>query len=157
MKKTTAKTKLLEKPTYAIFLKSWWLTHSKYDDRYLTLVILFTPVTLVTLITLLWPYNQFCRAECITVSGFSYEKWNERQREIQIYIFSARHQGGREKGSISFSGKVQPLSCYAIRRNNLFAETAQLFVDSMPMDIGQSCHSFMQIRWQQSECKKFKD
>ena len=24
-----------------IFLKSWWLTHSKYDDRYLTLVILF--------------------------------------------------------------------------------------------------------------------
>ena len=51
----------------AIFLKSWWLTHSKYDDRYLTLVILFMPVTLVTLFRL---YNQFYRAECITVSGF---------------------------------------------------------------------------------------
>ena len=37
---------------------------------------------------------QFYRAECITVSGFSYEKWNKRQREIQIYIFSARHRGG---------------------------------------------------------------
>ena len=36
-------------PAYAIFLKSWWLIHSKYDDRYLNLVILFTPVTLVTL------------------------------------------------------------------------------------------------------------
>ena len=53
--------------TYAIFLKSWWLTHSKYDDRYLTLAILFTPVTLVTLFR---SYNQFYRAECITVSGF---------------------------------------------------------------------------------------
>ena len=50
-----------------IFLKSWWLTHSKYDDRYLTLAILFTPVTLVTLF---WSYDQFYRAECITVSGF---------------------------------------------------------------------------------------
>ena len=51
MTKTKTKTqkKCLKHPTYAIFLKSWWLTHSKYDDRYLTLVILFTPVTLVTL------------------------------------------------------------------------------------------------------------
>ena len=39
----------------------------KYDDRYLTLVILFTPVTLVTLFR---SYNQFYWAECITVSGF---------------------------------------------------------------------------------------
>ena len=42
-------------------------THSKYDDRYLTLAILFTPVTLVTLFQ---SYDQFYRAECITVSGF---------------------------------------------------------------------------------------
>ena len=53
MTKTTTKTKTptkyLKQPTYAIFWKSWWLTHSKYDDRYLTLVILFPPVTLVTL------------------------------------------------------------------------------------------------------------
>ena len=46
---------------------------SKYDDRYLTLVIRFTPVilvTLVTLVTLFQSYIQFYRAECITVSGF---------------------------------------------------------------------------------------
>ena len=39
----------------------------EYDDRYLTMVILFMPVTLVTLFR---SYNQFYRAECITVSGF---------------------------------------------------------------------------------------
>ena len=27
------KYKVPENPTYAIFLKAWWLTHSKYDDR----------------------------------------------------------------------------------------------------------------------------
>ena len=72
MTKTKTKTqkKCLKHPTYAIFLKSWWLTHSKYDDRYLTLVILFTPVTLITLVNLFQPYIQFYRAECITVSGF---------------------------------------------------------------------------------------
>ena len=42
-------------------------TSSKYDDRYLTLVILFT---LVTLVSLFQSYIQFYRAECITVSGF---------------------------------------------------------------------------------------
>ena len=36
-------------------------------QRYLTLVILFMPVTLVTLFQ---SYNQFYRAEYITVSGF---------------------------------------------------------------------------------------
>ena len=63
--KTKTQTKCLKNPTYAIFLKSWWLSHSKCDDRYLTLVILFTPVTLVTLFR---SYNQFYRAECITIS-----------------------------------------------------------------------------------------
>ena len=81
MTKTTTKTKTQKKclkhPTYAIFLKSWWLTHSKYDDRYLTLVILFTPVTLITLVTLFQPYIQFYRAECITVSGFLTPKWKK--------------------------------------------------------------------------------
>ena len=67
MTKTKTQTKCLRNPTYAISLKSWWLTHFKYDDRYLTLVILFT---LVTLVTLFQPYNQFYMAECITVSGF---------------------------------------------------------------------------------------
>ena len=33
--KTNTQTKCLKNPTYAIFLKSWWLTHSKFDDRYL--------------------------------------------------------------------------------------------------------------------------
>ena len=70
MTKTKTQKKCLKHPTYAIFLKSWWLTRSKYDDRYLTLVILFTPVTLVTLVTLFQSYIQFYRAECITVSGF---------------------------------------------------------------------------------------
>ena len=65
--KTNTQTKCLKNPTYAIFLKSWWLTHSKFDDRYLTLVILFT---LVILVSLFRSYNQFYRAECITVSGF---------------------------------------------------------------------------------------
>ena len=51
----------------AIFLKSRWLTHSKYDYRYLTLVILFTPITLVIL---LQSYNQFYRADCVTISVF---------------------------------------------------------------------------------------
>ena len=80
MTKTTTKTKTQKKclkhPTYAIFLKSWWLTHSKYDDRYLTLVILFTPVTLVTLVTLFQSYIQFYRAKCITVSGFLVNIWD---------------------------------------------------------------------------------
>ena len=35
--------------------------------KYLTLVILFTPVTLVNLFR---SYNHFYRAKCITVSGF---------------------------------------------------------------------------------------
>ena len=64
--KTKTQTKCLKTPTYAIFLKSWWLTHSKYDDRYLTLVILFM---LVTLVTLFRSYNQFYR----TVSGFLFD------------------------------------------------------------------------------------
>ena len=46
--KTQTQTKCLKHPTYALFLKSWWLTHSQYDDSYLTLVIMFTPVTLVS-------------------------------------------------------------------------------------------------------------
>ena len=37
------------------------------SNGYLILVILFTPVTLVTLFR---SYNQFYRAECITISGF---------------------------------------------------------------------------------------
>ena len=37
------------------------------DTSPVTLVILFTPVTLVSLFQ---SYNQFYRAECITVSGF---------------------------------------------------------------------------------------
>ena len=65
--KTKTQTKCLKNPIYAIILKSWWLTHSKYDDRYLTLVIQFMSDTLVTLFR---SYNQFYRAECITVSGF---------------------------------------------------------------------------------------
>ena len=56
---------------------------SKYDDRYLTLVILFTPVTLVTLVTLFQSYIQFYRAECITVSGFLED---DRTTNIFIYI-----------------------------------------------------------------------
>jgi len=48
--KTKTQTMCLKNPTYAIFLKYWWLTHSKYDDRYLTLVILCMPVTLVLVI-----------------------------------------------------------------------------------------------------------
>ena len=99
MTKTKTQTKCLKNPTYAIFLKSWWLTHSKYDDRYLTLVILFTPVTLVTLFR---SYNQFYRAECITASGFfvslcvqsprpplALKGWEEG-RELHL-IFSLRH------------------------------------------------------------------
>ena len=84
MTKTTTKTKTQKKclkhPTYAIFLKSWWLTHSKYDDRYLTLVILFTPVTLVTLFQ---SYIQFYRAECITVSGFFHQHLDRHQSLTQ--------------------------------------------------------------------------
>ena len=68
--KTKTQTKCLKNPTYAIFLKSWWLTQSKYDDRYLTLVILFT---LVTQVTLFRSYNHFYRAECIAVSGFFFK------------------------------------------------------------------------------------
>ena len=78
MTKTTTKTKTqrkcLKNPTYATFLKSWWLTHSKYDDRYVTLVILFMSFTLVRVFR---SYIQFYRAECITVSGFFFfcENW----------------------------------------------------------------------------------
>ena len=41
--------KVPEIPSICYILKSLWLTHSKYDDKYLTLVILFMLVTLVTL------------------------------------------------------------------------------------------------------------
>ena len=90
MTKTTTKTKTQKKclkhPTYAIFLKSWWLTHSKYDDRYLTLVILFTPVTLITLVTLFQPYIQFYRAECITVSGFFIKEWKNKNNHFPKWL-----------------------------------------------------------------------
>ena len=96
--KTNTQTKCLKNPIYAIFLKSWWLTHSKYDDRYLTLVILFTPVTLVTLFRL---YNQFYRAECITVSAFFFKKttvtWNkkvENRSQGAIWTVSPRATNG---------------------------------------------------------------
>ena len=64
---------------------------------------------------------------------------------------------GRRKVQFHSPEKFSLLSCYAIRRNNLFAETAKLFLDSMPMDIGQSCRyeilslhgsSFLVTRWQ---------
>ena len=48
------------------------MTYSfQIDDRYLTLVILFT---MVTLVTLFWSYNQFYRPECVPVSGFLHEE-----------------------------------------------------------------------------------
>ena len=34
---TKTQTKYLKHPTYAIFLKSWRVTHSKYDDRHLVI------------------------------------------------------------------------------------------------------------------------
>ena len=90
---TKTQTKCLKYPAYAIFLKSWWLTHSKYDDRYLTMVILFTPVTLVTLVTLFQSYIPFSRAECITVSGFLQGEWHtanvwrnfQRMAPVELY------------------------------------------------------------------------
>ena len=83
--KTKTQTKCLKHPTDAILLKCCQLTHSNYDDRYLTLVILFTPVTLVTLFR---SYNQFYRAECITISGFfvsQRQKENKMKRNIQFH------------------------------------------------------------------------
>ena len=76
----------LSRHPFHIFLKSWWLIHSKYDDRYLTLVILFTPVTLVTLFQ---SYIQFYRAECITVSGFFLFLWTpwHQKWEHRVCIF----------------------------------------------------------------------
>ena len=109
MTKTTTKTKTQKKclkhPTYAIFLKSWWLTHSKYDDRYLTLVILFTPVTLVTLVTLFQPYIQLYRAECITVSGFlSVNRlchlWYRQALESATLALDRGQQGGQGRSDI---------------------------------------------------------
>ena len=50
MTKTITQMKYLKHPLYAIFLKSWWLTHSKFDGRYITRVILFTSITMVTLV-----------------------------------------------------------------------------------------------------------
>ena len=83
--KIKTQTKCLKYPAYAIFLKSWWLIHSKYDDRYPTLVILFTPVTLVTLF---WSYNQFYRVECITVSEFQILEYSVtciQKYEVPLY------------------------------------------------------------------------
>ena len=104
MTKTTTKTKTQKKclkhPPYAIFLKSWWLTHSKYDDRYLTMVIVFKPVTLVTLFR---SYDQFYRAECITVSGFFTQqsrKLTTRKHENK----QAKWEFGAQAGS---SGTLQ--------------------------------------------------
>ena len=64
MTKTTTKTnsprKMAETPIIC-YIFEILMTRSFHicDDRYLTLVILFTPVTLVTLVTLFWSYNQF--------------------------------------------------------------------------------------------------
>ena len=87
MTKTTTKTKTQKKclkhPPYAIFLKSWWLTHSKYDNRYLTMVIVFKPVILVTMFR---SYDQFYRAECITVSGFLIERGVLQDKHCNIKL-----------------------------------------------------------------------
>ena len=80
--KTKTQIKCLLHPIWAIFLRSWWLIHSKYDDRYLTLV------TLATLVTLFQSYNQFYRGKCITVLGSSFWQWKlEDQFENTLYIF----------------------------------------------------------------------
>ena len=87
--KTKTQTKCLKNST---FLKSWWLTHSKYDDGYLTLVMLFTPVILVTLFQ---SYNRFYRAECISVSGFFLIKmiyWFLFRIWLKISFFKMRRE-----------------------------------------------------------------
>ena len=104
--KTKTQKKCLKHPTYAIFLKSWWLTHSKYDDRYLTLVILFTPVTLITLVTLFQPYIQFYRAECITVSGFfSHNLWNAVWFQF-LCLYRVMYLGTRLTSQLTDRGQV---------------------------------------------------
>ena len=114
--KTKTQKKCLKHPTYAIFLKSWWLTHSKYDDRYLTLVILFTPatlVTLVTLVTLIRSYNQFYRAKCITVLGSSFWHWkSEDLFKNTLYILKPLVEHQKEltiaSSNMALLGKTGP-------------------------------------------------
>ena len=66
--------------------------------------------------------------------SFGIFEWKMKQttkRNSNLHIFC------ETPGEVQFHSpeKFSLLSCYAIRRNNLFAETAKLFVDSMPMYI----------------------
>ena len=134
MNKTTTKTntktqiKCLKHPACAIFLKGWWLTHSQYDNRYLTL---FTPVTLVTLVTmatlvtLFRSYYQFYRVECITVSGLLVQEWHFWPKIApKFYFVITKHAYMVRWGS--------PEKTIRLRRIDLFA-SQNLWINQMLM------------------------
>ena len=141
MTKTTTKTqtKCLKHPTYVLFLKTWWLTHSQYDDRYLTLVIMFTPVTLVTLVNLFRSYNQFYRAKCITVLGSSFWHWkSEDQFKNTLYILKPLVELQKEltitSSNMALLGKTGPFQeqHFKMQYASLASSSHLIYSDSAP-------------------------
>ena len=86
--KTKTQTKCLKTPTYAIFLKSWWLTHSNM---------------MIDTSSCSSSYNQFYRAECITVSGFLL--WKKRK-----YISTVSETSSRTLRPAKYLRQCLPLS-----------------------------------------------
>ena len=131
-------------------LHFWTLKHSKYDGGFLPLVTLVASLTTWDLFDSFQRILLVYRVECITVSGFLNEKWNKRQREIQICIFSARHRGRLnfilQKSSASYRVTQFAGITFSQKQPSFLWTQCQC-----TLYIGQSCHSFMQIRWQQSE------
>ena len=157
--KTKTQTKCLKNPTYAIFLKSWWLTHSKYDDGYLTLVTLFKPVTLVTLFQ---SYNQFYRAECITVSGFfgsslffespSYHLWQSK-----ILFKNFNFQVHLEDVSLgTLLDRMWTAAFQAIRDSNLYSRFIQDKDEIQNMSIKQEIFTKLQMDLQKAQTEMLK-
>ena len=107
--------KCLKQWAYAIFLKSWWLIHSKHDDRYLSLVILFTPVTMLR------SYNQFYRAQCITISGFFSPSPKSYLISEIITVDEGVWENSKQKYSVGVSGLQEGRVTYPNHENPFHA------------------------------------
>ena len=92
---------------------------------------LFTPVTLVTLVTLFRSYNQFYRAECITVSGL-FVTDIQMPWKVRIKHFKQTDTPFKEVMIFSFTYMQAPwkvIKCYkqTIRQTDLLViQAAQL-------------------------------
>ena len=137
-------------------------SHIKYDDRYLTLVILFTPVTLVTLFR---SYNHFYRVKCITVSGFFFVlltsvHWSSFLRYSDVCSWNASFQVSNLKvlscfivvqlpqGMLYSMIKIEPMMLHSQIQYQSRGDTVQCDIRGVRLDWG--CISQEQYQYQYS-------